>query len=152
MTDPTTRLLVDCSVVVKWKITSEPYATQARELMLDGQNQSVEICAPDQLYAEVLNAFLGVYRKKRLNLDETREALREILAFPFTLYKTTRRIITRAFEIAAQNNQHAYDCIYVALAERKGIEFWTGDERLYNALHSAFPLIRRIADYKRKGP
>jgi predicted nucleic acid-binding protein len=137
---------------VKWKITSEPHASQALELMVDGQSQAVEICAPDLLSAEVLNALLGAHRRRRLSLDEAQEALREVLAYPFTLYKTTSRIITRAWEIASRYNQHAYDCIYIALAERKKMEFWTGDERLYNALYTAFPFIYRIADYKRKRP
>ncbi len=72
------------------------------------------------------------------------------MAFPFTLYKTTPKLVSRAFEIAVPSHQHAYDCIYVAVAEAKKLEFWTGDERLYNALHSTFPFIRRIAHYQRK--
>jgi hypothetical protein len=45
-------------------------------------------------------------------------------------------------------NQRIYDCFYVALAEREGVNFWTGDERLYNALATHLPFIRFIADYK----
>lgn len=152
MKTPTDRLLVDCSVVVKWKVTAEPFAAQARELMLDGEHEAVEICAPDQLRAEVMNAFLRAYRRQRLRLDESKAAVRELLAFPLTLYKTTPRVIARGFDIAVQSHQHAYDCIYVALAEGKGIKFWTGDERLFNSLHSTFPFIHRIADYQRKRP
>jgi predicted nucleic acid-binding protein len=48
------------------------------------------------------------------------------------------------------NQQRAYDCLYVALAERDGIELWTGDERLYNALHAQHPFVRWIADYQRR--
>jgi hypothetical protein len=41
--------------------------------------------------------------------------------------------------------------ICVALAEKK-VAFWTGDEKLYDALHSPFPFVRWIADYQRKRP
>jgi predicted nucleic acid-binding protein len=146
------RLVVDCSVVMRWQLTAEPFAAEAKELMLDGETSAIEVCAPDQLRAEVMNAMLRAYRRNRLQLDEARVGLRQLLSFPFTLFKTTPRLVSRAFEIAAPSKQHAYDCIYVALAEGKKVEFWTGDERLYNALHSAFPLIRRIADYQRKRP
>ena len=37
----------------------------------------------------------------------------------------------------------------LTLAERKRIELWTGDQRLYNALHQAFPFIRWLGDYQR---
>jgi hypothetical protein len=39
----------------------------------------------------------------------------------------------------------------VALAERDGVELWTGDERLYNALHAQYPSVRWIADYQPRG-
>jgi predicted nucleic acid-binding protein len=39
-------------------------------------------------------------------------------------------------------------CSNVAIAERKRIEFWAGDQRLFNALHGAFPLVRWIGDYR----
>jgi hypothetical protein len=46
MTQALERLVVDCSVVVKWKITTEDYAAKAEELLLDWQTQRVEVCAP----------------------------------------------------------------------------------------------------------
>lgn len=152
MTTPADRLLIDCSAVMKWKLASEPFAAEAHELLLDGEAEAVELCSPDQLRAEVVNAFLKAHRRNRLSLDEARDGLREVLTYPFTLYRTTARVVSRAFEIAVGHHQHAYDCIYVAMAEAKRIEFWTGDDRLYNALHATFPFIRRIADYTRKRP
>ena len=37
------RLTVDCSVVVKWKITAEDDAAKADALLLDWQQQAVEL-------------------------------------------------------------------------------------------------------------
>lgn len=152
MTTAPPKLLVDCSVVVKWKFASEPQAAEAEEMLLDWQAGEVELRAPDQLRVEVLAAFLKGFRQRRLSKDEARDAIREVLVFPLTYYKTTRPVVLRAFDIAAQHNLRPYDCTYVALAERKRVGFWTGDVRLYNTLHVAHPFISRLADYLRKRP
>ena len=89
---------------------------------------------PNHFLSEVISAFLRAARRGRLTTDEAREAIRDLLALPFVLCDVTA-LADRAFTIAHQHQQRAYDCLYVALAEREGSELWTGDERLYNALH-----------------
>ena len=143
------QLVVDCSVVVKWKITAEDHADAAEELLRDWQQQAVELCAPTLLQAEVMSAFLRAYRRGRVSAEEAKEAMQDLLALPFRLLDIAP-VATRAFEIAQQYNQRSYDCIYVALAEREGIALWTGDQRLYNALHTHCSFVRWIADYQCK--
>src|SRR5439155_4349038 len=107
------RLLADSSTVVKWKLTSELHALQAAELFQDWQHGSVKVCVPDQLLSEIVSALLGATRKHppRLTVAEAKSALRDLLASPFTIYRTTgKAILTRAFDIAQQYNQRAYDC------------------------------------------
>lgn len=41
MADPLTRLVVDCSVIVKWKIATEDHAAEAAELFLDWEHQVI---------------------------------------------------------------------------------------------------------------
>src|SRR5713226_2120653 len=130
MVPPRERLAVDCSVAVKWKILTEPYAAEAREIFLDWQQGTVEVCAPGVIQAEVTSALLGAYRHGRVTEAEATDAIRELLALPFVFYETTAAIALRAFAVARQQNQGAFDCIYVALAEQEGVEFWTGDLRL----------------------
>lgn len=143
------QLIVDCSVVVKWKITAEDYADEAEELLLDWQKQAVELCAPNLLQSEVMSAFLRAYRRGRVSEAEARDAIRDLLVLPFLLFDVAP-IVVRAFEIAQQHNQRSYDCIYLALAEQEGMKLWTGDQRLYNALHAHFAFVHWIADYQRK--
>ena len=143
------RLVVDCSVVVKWKITAEDNADEAEELFLDWQKPAVEVCAPNLLQSEVMSAFLRAHRRGRVTDVEARDALRDLLALPYLLFDVAP-IVVSAFEIAQQHNQRSYDCIYVALAQREGVELWTGDQRLYNALRPHFAFVRWIADYQRK--
>ena len=143
------RLAVDCSVVVKWKLIAEDYAGEAEELLLDWQNQVMKLCVPNLLQSEVMSAFLRAHRRGRVSEAEAIDAIRDLLELPFLLFDVTP-IVATAFEIAQQYNQRSYDCIYVALAQREGIELWTGDLRLYNALSSHVPFVRWIGDYQRK--
>jgi predicted nucleic acid-binding protein len=153
MTVPVPRLLVDCSVVVKWKLLSEPHFDEARELFLDWMHGAVRVCASDQMLVELSSALLRAVRQlpPRLSADTAKLTLQEVLELPFTVYRTRgKTLLGRAFDIAHQHNQRSYDCVYVALAERKRIDFWTGDDRLYNAFHASLPFVRRIADYSRR--
>ena len=147
MADALTRLVVDCSVVVKWKIPTEDHATAAEALFVDWEPHMVDVAVPNHFPSEVISAFLRAYRRDLITADEAREAIRDLLALPFVLCDVTA-LADRAFAIAHQHQQRAYDCLYVALAERDGVELWTGDERLYNALHAQHPLVRWIADYQ----
>jgi predicted nucleic acid-binding protein len=139
------RLVVDCRLVVKWKITTEDYALEAEELLLDWQTRGVEVCAPILLQAEVMSAFLRAHRRGRVSRTEAEDAIRDLLALPFVLFDVAP-IIVRALV----HNQRSYDCIYVAATEREGLELWTGDQRLYNALHMRFAFVRWVGDYQRR--
>lgn len=143
------RLVVDCSVVVKWKIAAEPYAAEAQALLLNWRSEAVELCAPNLLQAEVMSAFMRAHRRGRLTETEATAAIRDLLALPFRLYDVAP-IAVRAFEIAQQHNQRSYDSLYIALAEREGVELWTGDQRLHNALRPHANFVRWIADYQPK--
>jgi predicted nucleic acid-binding protein len=147
MADAIARVVVDCSVVVKWKIPTENHAAAAEALLGDWEQQAVDVWVPNHFPSEVVSAFLRAMRRGRLTTDEAREAIRDLLALPFVLCDVTA-LADRAFTIAHQHQQRAYDCLYVALAEWDGSELWTGDERLYNALHTQHPFVRWIADYQ----
>jgi predicted nucleic acid-binding protein len=146
-------ILADSSSVAKWKLTMEDHAAEAAELLDDWEHGAVQICVPDQVFPELVSALLGSTRKHppRLTQAEAKAALEDLLPSPFKVFRTRgRKLLLRAFDIAARFNLRVYDCIYVALAERKRIEFWTADERLYNALHAQFPLVRWPAHYQRR--
>src|SRR5947209_15660206 len=146
------RLAVDSSVVLKWRMPSEPQAAEAHELLLDWQHPAIEVCAPGLLQAEITSAFLRALRRGRISEADAIDGVRQLLGLPFQFHETTALQGIRALAIARQYNQGAFDCTYVALAEQEAVEFWTGDQRLYNALHADFPFVRFIGDYQRKRP
>jgi len=56
-------------------------------------------------------------------------------------------LLRRAFEIATQlNRPTAYDSQYLAVAESLGCEFWTVDEKFYNAAHDRFSWVRWVGN------
>jgi len=63
------------------------------------------------------------------------------LVYPEGLHK-------RAWELARRfNRPQAYDSHYLALAELLGLELWTADDRLYNAVKDALPWVKRFDDF-----
>jgi predicted nucleic acid-binding protein len=139
-------LVIDCSVLVKWELPSESHAAKAMMLFDDWQAGAVRVNAPDLLPSEIGSAFLRAVRRGRLTEEQARASVQGLLAFPFVLHASAP-LVRHAFEIAHRHGQRIYDCFYVALAEREGVSFWTGDERLYNALRADHSCIRLIADY-----
>ena len=146
------RVVADCSIVAKWKLSGEPHATEAEELLRDWRHLAVEVIAPSVLASEILSAFFRAFRRGRISETEAVSYIQDLLRLPFDLHDTTEPLVLKAFHIAKSYIQSSYDCLYVALAEQEGVEFWTGDQRLFNALHQHFPLVRWIGDYKRKRP
>ena len=106
MADALTRLVVDCSIVVKWKIPTEDHAAAAEALFGDWEHQMVDVSVPNHFPSEVISAFLRTFRRGRITADEAREAIRDLLALPFVLCDVTA-IADRAFAIAHQHQQRA---------------------------------------------
>ncbi|MCS7188107.1 MAG: type II toxin-antitoxin system VapC family toxin, partial [Armatimonadota bacterium] len=119
--------VVDCSVALKWKFTNEPFHTEAVELLLDIRAGAVEPVAPTVFIAEVGSALLRAVRQGRLNYDEAIQALNDIWDVKVVLLPITLDVLERAYEIAWRYQQGFFDCLYVAVAEVRGAEFWTGD-------------------------
>ena len=148
-------VLVDSSVVLKWELAGEAHAAEADELLEDWRHGVIRVSTSDQLPVELASALLGACRKPPVRLLEAAalQTLGDLLALPLVYRPTQHQVLLRrAFAIALNHNQRVYDCVYVALAEAQGLEFWAGDRRLYNALSSSFPFIRWIGGYVRRRP
>jgi predicted nucleic acid-binding protein len=54
-------------------------------------------------------------------------------------------VLSRAYAISSQHRVGAYDCVYVALAERECCPFITADDRLVKNLQPQFPFILALS-------
>jgi len=67
-------------------------------------------------------------------------------------YSKRRAIFPLAWQLAKQfDRPGAYDAAYLALAQLRGCELWTADERLYNAVSRELPWVKWVGESNREG-
>lgn len=116
--------VLDASVAIK-VLVDEEGSEQARALMMSG----ARFTAPEFVMAEIASTLLKHVRRRQLLRDYAEAALARSVGL-FDELVPTRRLAGRAFEIAADHGASAYDAMYVALAESRGLPLATADLRL----------------------
>jgi len=143
-------VVVDASLVAMW-VLREPHSRLALALAADWAQAGVVAAAPHFMLAEVSSALYKRVRRGELGLAEAQEALDVVLGFGVRLEEGPG-LHQRALSLAHRLNRPTpYDAHYLALAESLGCEAWTGDERLYNAVHPQLPWLRWIGAYTPAG-
>jgi predicted nucleic acid-binding protein len=139
-------VVVDASLAVAWVI-EERFTAEARALLIDWEQQQVQRTVPCWFACEVGSALYRRRRRGELTQAAVRRAIADVLA-AVTPQMDAPTTVFRAIEIADRLNQpRPYDAQYAALAEAEGCEFWTADERFYNAARRAYPWVRWVGDY-----
>jgi len=148
---PRSPVCVDANIAVKL-VAPEPDRPLALALWERWLKENREIVAPYLFSFEVTSALWQKARRHLLSMEEAREAIRRVLALGVRLLHPTD-ISLVAFDLAHRLGRPAtYDTHYLALAEILDIEFWTADERLFNAVREDFPRIRWLGDYDNSAP
>jgi|SRR5690242_8246093 len=146
-------VVVDTSVAIKWVIP-EPDSATADALVQTWKTQGTTLIAPPLFAYEVANTLHQQVRKGKISLDEARKSLSQLLdpnQGPVLMFSPDPAInlalSMRALELAQQHGLPAtYDAHYLALAEREGCEYWTADERLWNAVKVRLPWVRWLGE------
>jgi predicted nucleic acid-binding protein len=131
--------VLDTSVAVKWAIP-EPDSLKALAFQDDIRNMIHEIIAPDVFAEEVAHVLTKAERRKIIPIGDAAAHLFDILQNGPTLYPFMP-LLPRAVEISSSSRVAVTDCIFVALAERKGCEFLTADQRIITNLGSQFQIV-----------
>lgn len=121
--------VVDASVALKW-IIPEPDSPFAH-----GLRPGNEFLAPDLLVAECVNAIWRRSQKEGYTDEERHEALQLVRHLKIDL-QPTRDLAVRAGAMAQAMDHPAYDCFYLALAERSGEPLITADDKLIARISS----------------
>lgn len=122
--------VVDASVALKWVIP-EPDSPLAH-----GIRKHRAFIAPDLLVSECVNAIWKRARREGYSEDERNDALQLVAHFEIE-FVPTRDLAVRAGALANALDHPAYDCFYLALAERTGAPLLTADEKLISKVRSA---------------
>jgi predicted nucleic acid-binding protein len=144
-------IAVDASVALKWVITAEVFAANAQALYRDCLTDGRRLIAPPHFSGEVTNALYQRVQSqnpdRHLTEQEARDALTAFLSLGVELL-TLPNLYEPAFSFALTYTlPSVYDALYVVFAQLLGIELWTADQRLLNALGSTAPWVRFIGTY-----
>ncbi len=138
-------LVVDSNVVAKWFFPEE-LQQQALALYSDWMSKTVDLVAPDLIFAEVSNI---TWKKQRLSLITPAEATSTIedlllLSIPIVESQT---ILRQAYSLASRFDRTVYDALYLALAAFLPARLVTADLRLYNAVSSQLEFVQYLGTY-----
>lgn len=139
-------VVVDASLAVMW-VLPEPHSARALALASNLLGSGIDLLAPPLMQAEVTNAVYKRVRRGEIDLDRAQEALDIVSSFGVQILSTPD-LYHSALSLAQRFGRSAScDACYLALAESRGCEVWTGDERLYNAVRSELPWVRWVGSY-----
>ena len=130
----------DANLVIPWASanTSEGYDRFVEDWLQSG----TRLIAPSLMHFEITNVIWRAHRAGQLSLANAQEGLQAALALPITIVDDDD-LHLEAFAIARRFNlPAAYDAHYLALASREGVEFWTTDRRLHNAVQREWPWVK----------
>jgi len=134
---------VDASVVVRLLIDTPE--TVRVEALWDGWAAAERlIVAPSLLYYEVTNALYRYERAGHLTGDEVQQAIHTALALEIRVGSDQGLHLDAAILARRLGLGATYDAHYLALSQKLGAEFWTGDRRLAAAAKDSLPFVRSI--------
>lgn len=116
-------VVIDASVAVKWFLDED--RTQEARALLDDAGP---LLAPSALFLEVLQAIWVAARQGRTAIEAIGQAEQD-LQHAFPQPSPDLMLIRDAARIMREQQHPIYDCLYLALAERSGLELVTADER-----------------------
>jgi predicted nucleic acid-binding protein len=120
--------VVDASVAAKW-LAPEPDSPWAEALLDD------ELIVPDLLFAEVGNILWKKQLRGDMDTAATQMGARWLLQVPMQVHDSAG-LLADALDLALQLQHPAYDCFYLALAQRVDAPLVTADRRLHARCHA----------------
>lgn len=141
-------ITVDASVIIKLVIP-EDMSDKANVLIGNVRAKGIKLIAPYLYEPETVSVLSRKVWEGKLTETQADAALESLRNIPVKLLSFAGQA-DRAWIIARQfNMRYAYDAFYVALAEHRGCELWTADKKLYSTVHSAFPFVNWLGNYRR---
>jgi len=139
-------VVVDASLALKW-VEREPYSDEASQLLDNWQKERRRLTAPALFAYEATNALGKRVKRGQLTAGVAKERLALLLENGPALEHDVA-LNLRALEIMQQFSlPSAYDAHYLALAESRGCECWTADERLWNTVKRELSWVRWIGEH-----
>jgi predicted nucleic acid-binding protein len=140
-------VVLDSGILIA-TVYPETLTPQAKHLIKQLQANNTTLHAPTLLRYELVAVSRKAVYQGRITDEEGLRARDTLLSYPVTLHFDDA-LLKRGYELAAEYNRPtAYDAQYLALAERLSYEFWTADERMFNAVRGKFPRVSWLGNVK----
>ena len=137
---------IDANLIV-WALIPAPLSDQADALPAEWQQEQVTLIAPALLAFEVTSTLRRLVYLEEITPTEGEEAFEKLLEMNIRL-SHQRGIFPLAWQMAQRfDRPRAYDTAYLALAQLRGCDFWTADERLYNTVRGELDWVKWLGDY-----
>jgi predicted nucleic acid-binding protein len=137
------KYVVDASVAVTW-LLGEKNVDVAERLFLNTRLGIDELLAREFFLAECGHALFRAERKRLIAAEEARQLLETLSADLPTLLPNVD-LTSRAGGICQYLRKSFYDCLYMALAEREGVQLITADTKLVKAAQPDYPYVADLA-------
>jgi predicted nucleic acid-binding protein len=121
-------VVIDASIAIKWFVPEN-----LREQALDVLKAEDHLAAPDLLIPDLASLALEKARRNEISSLQARTIMSGIESSGLELMPASI-VCDRAIEIADTLDRSAYDCFYIATAERLDTTLITADARLCTAL------------------
>jgi len=120
-------VVIDASIAIKWFVPEN-----LREQALDVLKAEDHLAAPDLLIPDLASLALEKARRNEISSLQARTIMSGIESSGLELMPASI-VCDRAIEIADTLDRSAYDCFYIATAERLDTTLITADARLCTA-------------------
>jgi predicted nucleic acid-binding protein len=141
-----TQVVLDSGILIA-SVFIETLTPKAKGLLKQLQADGVELHAPTLIRYECVAVVRKAVYQSRVTSDEGLRIRDALLNHPLALHFDDA-LLKRGYELATRYDRPtAYDAQYLALAERLSCDFWTADERMFNAIKEKFPTIRWLGNW-----
>lgn len=125
--------ILDTSVVVKW-FAEEEDSNKAAELLEAVIGARLEVIAPELILAEAANA---LRYNKNFKQNETEKIIAELIQLNLSLFPL-QDIILPSIETAYNFDLAIYDAVFIALADKLGVDLITADYQHHRKKYSKY--------------
>ncbi|MGQ9556148.1 MAG: type II toxin-antitoxin system VapC family toxin [Anaerolineae bacterium] len=140
-------ICIDANLLIRTLVPG-PLSDRALLLLHRWQKENAQLLAPVLLAFEVTSTLRRLVYLGELTPAEGEEAFAHFLQMDIRL-SNRRGILPLAWRLAQElNRPRAYDTVYLALAQLFGCDFWTADERLYNAASEKLGFVKWIGSIR----
>ena len=141
-------LVIDAGVAVAWYVSESEggpaNGEAALALLAAAQRGRLVLHAPQLLLPEVGNVFWKLVRFRELAPARAARDL-TLLRKTCVRFREHQELIDDAFALATATGSTVYDGMYMALAQRLGLNLITTDTRLVNRVKETHPWVRALS-------